>query len=153
MRNRANVFCTAASLTETRFGEILSAAWGRITAKVGRGTFADGLGVTPETLGNATSGRNLPKVHTVFNSLLVDPTALDEIVNHYGFCLTPIASQAANDIATAAGTMDAMAALIRSLDDNHRDHNETLMIATLLRPHIGALNGIIEQADRLRGAA
>jgi len=153
MRKQSNVFCAAQPLTETRFCELLTAAWGRVRAKHSGAAFAEALGVTPETVGNAMSGRNTPKPHTVWNSLRADPTALDEIAAHYGFKLVPMAAEAANDLATAAGTIDAMAALIRSQDDQHRDHNETLAIATLLRPHLAALNGIVRQADELRGAA
>lgn len=153
MPKQSNVFRNCEPLSETRFGELLTCAWGRITAKKGRGGFADALNVTPETLGNAMSGRNQPKAHTVFNSLRADPTALDEVAAHYGFKIIPASSDAANDLATAAGTIDAMAALVRALDDQHRDHQETLSIANLLRPHIGSLNAIIRQADELRGAA
>lgn len=153
MSKRTNVFCNEPALTETRFCELLTAAWGRVRAKHTGAAFAEALGVTPETVGNAMSGRTTPKPHTVWNSLRADPTALDEVAAHYGFKLTPTNTDAANDLATAAGTIDAMAALVRALDDQHRDHNETLAIAQLLRPHIGALNAIVRQADELRGAA
>jgi len=153
VKTRTNVFCAAQPLTETRFGELLTAAWGRVRAKHTGASFAEALGVTPETVGNALSGRTMPKGHTIFNSLRADPTALDEVAAHYGFKLIPLNSDAANDLATAAGTIEAMGAMVRSLDDHHRDHNETLAIAQLLRPHLPALNAIVNQADQLRGAA
>ena len=78
---------------------------------------------------------------------------MSEVLSAYGFRLIPITVDAANDLTTAAGTIDAMAALIRSQDDHHRDHNETLAIAALLRPHLAALERIVAQADDLRGAA
>ena len=45
------------------------------------------------------------------------------------------------DMRLAAGLSAGLAKLIESNADGHRDHNETLAIAAVIRPHIGALQG------------
>jgi len=152
-RNRTNV-CPRDPIAKDKFQRALASAWGRVWPHVGKGTMAQAMGLdSTKTIDRAVTASNLPEAHTIFNSLFACPTALDEVVGLFGFKIVPLSIDAANDLATAAGTIDAMAELIRSQDDQHRDHNETLAIAQLLRPHIGALNAIVRQADELRGAA
>ena len=133
--------------------DLLAAGWSRVIANVGRGTFADKCGVCTDTVGNALAGRNMPELHTAFNSLMADPTALDELAALYGFQIIPAKRQAANDLNTAAGVIEAMGELVKANADGNRDHNETLAVAQMLRPHLGPINAIMEEADRLRGAA
>ena len=52
-------------------------------------------------------------------------------------------------IRLAAGIASGLAKIIESNADGVRDHNETLAIATLIRPHIGALSAIINEADEM----
>jgi hypothetical protein len=106
-----------------------------------------------KTIDRAVTATNLPEGHVIFNSLLADSTALDEVMREFGFRLVPLQADAANDITTAAGVIHAMGELVRALDDGRRDHNETLAIAQLLRPHMPAMAAIIVQADELRGVA
>jgi len=106
-----------------------------------------------KTIDRAVTAANLPEAHTVFNSLFACPTALDEVLREFGFCLRPLSAEAANDLTTAAGVISAMGELVRAMDDGRRDHNETLAVAQLLRPYMPALQGILAQADELRGAA
>jgi len=154
MPQRTNV-CHREPVSKDRFQRALAAAWTRVAnAMNSRALMANAMGLDDtKTIDRACGSKNLPEAHTIFNSLLADPTALYEVAALYGFKLVPVSVEAANDLTTAAGTIDAMAALIRSQDDNHRDHNETLGIAALLRPHLAALNAIVRQADELRGAA
>ncbi|MDF2382458.1 hypothetical protein JMG10_13330 [Nostoc ellipsosporum NOK] len=151
---RRNNVCPASPLTKDKFQRKLAAGWGRIWPKIGKGTMASAMGLDEtKTIDRGLTAANLPAAHTVFNSLLADETSLDEVLAHYGFRLTRIFGAAANDLSTAAGTIDAMVALVRSQDDNHRDHTETLAIAELLRPHMSSLVAIVSEADALRGAA
>lgn len=154
MQRSTNV-CPRVPVSKDRFQRALAAAWTRVAnAMNSRALMANAMGLDDtKTIDRACGAKNLPEAHTIFNSLFADPTALYEVAALYGFKMVPMTVEAANDLSTAAGTIDAMAALIRSQDDNHRDHNETLAIAALLRPHLGALNGIVRQADELRGAA
>jgi hypothetical protein len=137
------------------FQRKLSVAWSRLWAKghskVDMAKAMDLKDTGP--LDRGLSGSNLPSAHVIFNSLLVDPTALDEILNHYGVRAVPVAANPANDIVTAAGVMDAMAALVRAFQDGHRDHQETLEVADLLQPHLAAMAAIVNEAAALRGAA
>jgi hypothetical protein len=153
MTHRNNIFANIEPQPKHRVSALLAAGWARVISKVGRGAFSDKLDISDGTVGNALSGKTVPELHTALNSLAIDPTALDELMAGYGFRIQPLHASAANDIATAAGVINAMGELVRALDDNHRDHNETLAIAGLLRPHMPALMAIIGQADELRGAA
>jgi hypothetical protein len=119
----------------------------------GRHELAAHLSVSSATIENALSGKNVPETLTVINSLTIDSTALDEVFRELGFCVIPIRSEAANDLMTAAGVVKAMGDLIGRLEDGIRCHNDTLAVAALLRPHMPALEAIIADADRLRGAA
>jgi hypothetical protein len=133
----------------------LSRAWSRIVDGLdgGRHELAAHLSVSSATIENALSGKNVPETLTVINSLTIDSTALDEVFRELGFCVIPIRSEAANDLMTAAGVVKAMGDLIGRLEDGIRCHNDTLAVAALLRPHMPALEAIIADADRLRGAA
>lgn len=150
MAQRSNV-CRSEPIEKDKFQRLLAQAWGRVWPSVGKGKMAQAMGLNgTKTIDRGVTASNLPEAHVVFNSLCACPSALDEVLREYGFTLAPLHGDAANDLSTAAGTIDAMAALIRSQDDHRRDHNETLAIATLLRPHMPALEGILAEADRLR---
>lgn len=141
-------------LSKDIFQRKLSVAWSRLWAKghskVDMAKIMDLKDTGP--LDRGLSGSNLPSAHVIFNSLLVDPTALDEILNHYGVRAVPLTASPANDLATATGVMDAMVALVRALEDNHRDHRETLDVADKIQPHLAALAAIVNEAAVLRGA-
>lgn len=149
MKN-AMVFPKAA-VSKQHLSRALAAGWSRVTLGPGKGAFADKIEVTTRTVDNALSGATLPELHTAFNSLLFDRTALDEVAALYGFCLTPKHAEAANDLLTASGVLAAMGDLIGRLADGVRDHGDTLAIADLLRPHMPALSRILLEADELRG--
>lgn len=153
MSNRSNVLQDRSPLPKGRVSALLSAGWARAISTMGKGAFADALEVSDNTIGNALAQRTTPELHTVLNSLTVDPTALDELLASYGFRLCPLHNEAANDLATAAGVIGAMGGLVEALSDGKRDHNETLAIAQLLRPHMPAVHAIIHEADALRGVA
>ncbi|MET3710381.1 hypothetical protein ABIC65_001061 [Sphingomonas trueperi] len=147
--------CPVTPLTKDKFQQKLSVAWSRLWHKHGNKVrIAETMGLTDTApLDRGLTGANLPGAHVIFNSLLVDPTALDEILAHYGVRAVPLAASPANDLATATGVMDAMVALVRALEDNHRDHQETLDVADRIQPHLAALAAIVNEAAVLRGAA
>ena len=153
MSTRSKVLAHRTVLAKGRVSALLSAGWARSIAAVGKGVFADALEVSDNTIGNALAQRTTPELHTVLNSLVVDPSALDELLAGYGYRLCALHNEPANDLATAAGVISAMGNLVEALSDGHRDHNETLAVAQLLRPHMPAVNAIIHEADALRGAA
>ena len=149
----ANILPKIAALPKQRVSALLAAGWARIALKHGKGKLADGVDATEKTVENAMAGRTLPELHTALNSLTIDPTALDELLAGYGFRLCPLHADAANDLATAAGVIQAAGELVRAHADGRRDHNETLAVAALFRPYMAAIEAIICEADRLRGAA
>lgn len=153
MPQRNKVFRQFDPLPKHRVSALLAAGWARIALKHGKGNLADAIETSEKTVENAMSGKTLPEFHTALNSLSLDPTALDEVLAGFGFRIIPLHSDAANDINTAAGVIHAMGELVRAQEDGHRDHNETLAIAQLLRPYMPAMQAIIVQADQIRGAA
>lgn len=151
-----NNVCAAEPLSKDRFQQLLRQGWSRVTsaADMTQLRMASEMGcndVGPVKRGiNAT---NLPEAHHIFNSLCADETALQEILRHYGFELSRSKARAANDLAAAAGMIDAMGDLVKANADGHRCHRETLEVADRLRPHMPAMAAIIREADALRGAA
>jgi hypothetical protein len=133
----------------------LSRSWSRVIDGLdgGKHELAGHLSVSTATIENALAAKNVPEALTVINSVTIDPTALDEVFRELGFCLTPLHTEAANDLITAGGVVNAMGDLIARLADGIRCHNDTLAVAALLRPHMPALEGIITEADKLAGAA
>jgi hypothetical protein len=153
MTQRSNV-CPSGPVPKDRFQLLLAQAWGRIWPQVGKGTMASAMGLdSTKTIDRAVTASNLPEAHTVFNSLCADLSALDELLREYGVGVHLLRNAPANDLLTAAGVVKAMGDLIGRLEDGIRCHNDTLAVAALLRPHMPALEAIIADADRLRGAA
>lgn len=128
----------------------LAAGWARISA--GRkGAFADNLEITTKTVDRALTGESVPELHTAFNSLADDPTALDELCSLYGVTMVPRRSQAANDMELAAGLGHSLSELIDRLRDGRRCHIDTLALAELFRPLIPQMRAVVDDADELRG--
>jgi hypothetical protein len=118
------------------------------------GAMADAMGLSDtKTIDRAVTASNLPEAHTIFNSLVADPTALDEVLSEYGYRLCPLHSAAANDMLTLAGLCETAAELSDALRDGVRVHPETLKVADKLRPHMPALVALLREADELRDRA
>lgn len=131
-------------------GAKLAAGWARVTSDFGKGAFADRLEISVGTVNNALTSASVPEFHTALNSLLADPTALDEALALYGYKLCPNTADAANDMATAADLSHLAGAFIDALSDGKRDHRETLALAERARPLVKALSGLIIQADAIK---
>lgn len=89
MAQARNDFPEIEALPKHRVAASLAAGWARIIRKRGKGTFADRAGTTERTVENALAGKTLPEGHTIFNSLAVDTTSLDEVFDEYGLRLVP----------------------------------------------------------------
>ncbi|MDY7525511.1 hypothetical protein [Sphingomonas sp. 10B4] len=153
MRDRNNV-CLPEPLTKDKFQQLLAIAWGRVGPTMTFVKMASRMALKdPKTLSRAVACENLPEAHTVFNSLCADETALREIMAHYGYELSRVKPEAANDFITLHGVCEVAAELSEALRDGVRDHNETLHIADKLRPHMPSLIAYLNEADALRGAA
>lgn len=133
---------------EARFHLLLVQGLARVAARHGMGKLSDAMGRTGRQLGNVFGGAD-PKPKALFDALTLDPTALDEVLAAYGLRAVPSAQSTEDDMRLAAGISAGLAKLIDANADGVRDHNETLAIAAAMRPHIGALQNIIHQADEL----
>jgi hypothetical protein len=153
MTHPVNV-CPRAPIAKDKFQQKLAAAWGRVWPTIGKGAMADRMGLSDsKTIDRAVTASNLPEAHTIFNSLLADPTALDEVLAWYGYRLCPNTADAANDMQTLSGLCETAGEMADALKDGIRAHTETLRIADKLRPHMPSLVSLLSEAESLRGAA
>lgn len=136
-------------LSEARFHDLIVLGLARLSAANGRQAVADAMGRDLRSLENVFSGSD-PKAKALFDTLLLDVTALDEVLGAYGLRALPLQQSHENDMHLAAGLSNSLSKLIESNADGCRDHNETLAVAALLRPHMGALNAIMAEADAIR---
>lgn len=111
------------------------------------------VGCHGKTVSRARDKHATLEASTLLNLLAADPNALDLALAHFGFRLTKLHSDAANDLHTAAGLMDGASELVKAVATDGRDNQETLRVAALLRPHLPAAIAIVREADELRGAA
>ena len=138
------------ALSKQHVSGALAAGWARVSAKVGKGAFADRVEISTGTVDNALTGKSVPELHTALNSLMVDHTALDETLALYGLKVCPLAADAANDMATAADLSHLAGALIEALSDGVRNHTETLALADRCRPLVKALSALVQEADAIK---
>lgn len=129
-------------------GAKLAAGWARVGATSAKGKFADAIGVrSTTTVDNALTGKTVPELHTALNSLLYDPTALDEVMALYGLRVCPRDAEAANDMETIHGLSGAVTEWVSRLMDGKRCHRDTLALANIFRPLIAEMQAIVHQAD------
>lgn len=141
-----------AALSKAKVSAALVAGWARVVG-TNKGAMADRMEVDTKTINRALTQENTPELHTAFNSLVFDPSALDEVAALYGMRLLPLQCEAANDFTTLADVSGLASALARALSDGKRDHRETIKLANLIRPVICELSAIVAEADTIRGAA
>lgn len=146
-----------APLAKEQVQACLVAAWGRTIAQAGgrKATFAEAIGVHPDTVSNALSGTTVPELHTVLNSLLACPNALDEVMRLYGFILVPEDKALSPDMQTLVEMSQALTRFCEAMEDGRRDHRETIELANKLRPLLPKLHSIVDEADatKLRSVA
>ena len=138
--------------TEDDFHACMMLGIARMVAKHGRGKVANALGVSTRQLGNLANG-SFPAPHRLFNLLVLDPTALNEVSGLYGAELRASKPNAANDMETVAGLSHLAGKWVEALSDGNRCHRETLDLADTIRPIVASLNAICLEADRIKGAA
>lgn len=122
-------------------------AWSRVISRLGKGTFADRIGCCSDTVNNALTGPGLPEAHTLLNSLLADPTALDEVLGLYGMRIVPARAEAANDLQTIADLNEASHEWLQRLLDGIRCHRDTAVLAKMFRPLVAKMEAIIQEAE------
>jgi hypothetical protein len=150
MMQRSKVRPPKSRLTEEECRQALASALLRLTAEHGPSRVGLEAGCDEKTIRNARDQKSTLRLDLAFNLLAIDPTALNDIALRYGFKLTPVTAEGANDLHTAAGLLDGASELIRAQDDGIRDDSETCRIADKLRPHLPAAVAIVAQADALK---
>ena len=136
--------------TEGVISAALVAGWSRIILAMGRGKFNDAMGIDRKTIERAMGGISTPKAHNIFNSLTVDPTALDEIIGLYGMEIRPRTVGAGKDMAMIACIARLAAEWADVMADGVRDHQETLTLADMIHPLMPTLNAILTEAEEHR---
>jgi hypothetical protein len=133
----------------------LAQSWSRTIAAQFKGNktaFAAKVGCHPDTVSNALAGNTVPEFHTVLNSLLACPNALDEALSLYGLQLVPRDMELSPDMQTLHHLSKALAEFVDVLRDGKRTHQETLELAEEFRPVVAALTAIIHEAEGLKAA-
>lgn len=148
----APVVRNRASVTEERFQDLLVAGLARVKARVGAAALASSMNRSTRQLDNVFSG-STPGPKALFDALDADATALDEVLAAYGFKLEPLETAASADLPTIVALGHANAEWIERLGDGQRCHIDTLAIADRLRPLMPHLNGLLNEADRIKGNA
>lgn len=132
----------------------LAMGWARAANSAGKGAMADIIGACPKTINRALIGENLPELHTALASMLADESALDEVFSLYGLQRPRRKnSEASNDLVTVSCLSNLVSAFCEAISDGKRDHNETLVLADLVRAAMPSLTAILDDADRIRGVA
>lgn len=150
MPHRSSVRPPVGRLTEEEARQSLASGLLRLCSANGPSRVGLEAGCDEKTIRNARDQKSTLRLDLAFNLLALDPTALNELAGRYGFKLTPITAQYANDLHTAAGLLDGASELIKAQEDGVRDNTETCRVADILRPHLPAAVAIVQQADQLR---
>lgn len=140
------------AVSKANVSAALSAGWARVMG-TSKGAMADTMEVSTKCIDRALTHETTPEFHTAWNSLIFDPTALDEVANLYGMRLIPRHSIAANDMTTIADLSALIGQFAIALSDGKRIPRETLQLADAIRPILAELGAIVEEADRIKGLA
>jgi hypothetical protein len=134
---------------EDDFRRLVSATLRRLGAHHKQASLAYVAGCEERTIGNAARAANSLSGKALFNLLLADPTALDELAAHFGMRLVALDAEAAN----AAGQMMAQAAgftatVATAMADGQIDHRERAEIVAAARPLLQQVGAMVAQHDR-----
>lgn len=139
-------------VSEQQYHGMLIAGLSRVSASIGRGALADQSGRTTRALDKLFSGASGDTTGKgLLDFLRADPSALDEVLALYGFQLAPLGFDAVLDFEIIADTAALQAEHTHAMRDGRRDHTETLRVADKARPVVARYQGIIAEADRIRG--
>lgn len=144
-----------APITKDRAKAAVGAGLARLVLAHGSGTVSDHAGCSAKTISEAAGARSLPELHTVANLLLLDPTALDELMAMLGFrmMLIPVDQDDSEYFEMMANAAQLAATLADALRDRRVDHREEQKIEKVLRVILPALNGWMAARDARKTAA
>jgi hypothetical protein len=140
------------AVSKAKVSAALGAGWARVMG-TRKGAMADAMEVSSKCVDRALTHETTPELHTAFNSLVFDITALDELAALYGVKIVPKHCTAANDYATIADLSALIGKFATALADGKRSPRETCNLANLIRPILAELGAIVEEADRIKGVA
>ncbi len=150
MHGKASHVRPITAQTRQRVSGALAAGWARVSA--GRkGEFADNLEICHKTINRTLTGETLPELHTALNSLVDDPTALDEVLALYGMMLVRRRAVHGSESELLSGLGHTLAEAIDRMRDGKLCHIDKLALADLFRPLIPQMAAIVDEADALRG--
>ncbi len=124
----------------------------RLALAFGPGTVADYAGCSGRTVADARAGKTLPELHSVINLLVLDPSALDELLAPMGFRLVQIDQAGSAYPQMLASLADVTATTAGALADGRVDHREEAQIMARLRQMLPDLNAAVARHDAKRVA-
>jgi hypothetical protein len=152
MQRPENQVRPKSALSKAKVSAALGAGWARVMG-TRKGAMADAMEINTKTIDRALTHETTPELHTAFNALVFDATALDEVAALYGMRLVPNRCSAANDLTTIADLSALVAQFAKVLCDGKRYPRETCQLADAIRPILGELGAIVAEADRIKGVA
>lgn len=148
MKHNFNQVCPNKPVSRTKLSSAISAGWGRVAHAIGKGTFADKAEMTTKTIDRALVGPSLPDAENLFNSLVADKTALNEVLKLYGLTATPLYALEADDMRLVTDLSSAVAEYLHRISDGKRCHIDDAALAAMFRPIIPMMQAIVDAADR-----
>jgi hypothetical protein len=137
-------------LTEEDYRRLVAPAISRMTVDRQLARLALMVGADEKTLRQAREARASLSGSKLFNLLTVDPTALDELLAHFGLKAVPLEAADACETRLLAETAGLVAAHARAFADGRIDHREEQALAAIARPVTQEWAGRIARADRKR---
>lgn len=146
--SRASVRPKQSRLTEADYRQLVAAGVRRCSAADGAARFAVEVGCDEKTMRAARDAKSSLSGSTLFNMLLVDPSALDELAGHFGFRLAPLEADAADDAGLNADVAYLNSVVADAMRDGRIDHIENARVLDAARPVVQTLTGRIAAAGR-----
>ena len=131
--DRGKVVPKPTRLTETDYRRIVARGIRRCAAN-GAGRFGIEVGCDERTMRNARDEKSTLAGPTLWNMLIVDRTALDELAAHFGKRLVDIDLVEADEKQLLADTLALASAHATALIDGRVDHREEPNLVKLARP-------------------
>lgn len=117
----------------------------------GAGTLADRINSSPATITRAMAGTHLPEFHTAFASVLVEPSALDEVGALYGVRVVPLDAVCTSDVRSSSTLVGLLAKVIEAEADGAIDHAELLAMEADIRAVRAMCDRKLARIGGLRG--
>lgn len=146
MTRRSIVAPSCSPLTDLECRELLSRPLLRLCSAYGPTKVAVTIGCkTDKTVRNARDERSTLGLYNAANLLLLDPTALDGILAHFGRRSVPIGATCNTDdrVAQSSVLKAALALSIALEDDDQIDADEVRQNRQTIEAAVDALNGLL----------